>query len=515
MFKRKILWIALICLSCLLLCGCSDEAPQPELPANVVLSAGEFPADTQQLSIAASAEDFALLDGFTALQSVDFSGSELYEQIVSWAQAHPQVNVSYTVKLPDGQNIPHNASSLDLSGLDSANLDSTLSLLNYLPSVSSIKLPENIKPDVLTAFSAAYPQIKLEYSASVNGITISPEVTELDLSSANSAQVQELVFWLPMMPNVQQINFGSERSDLSWDDIYAVKTSCPQAKLSYSFTLYNKELTLDETFLDLNHIKIDDEGALVKKVTACMNSLEFLDMDSCSVSNEAMAEIRDSLPNTKVVWRLWFADKYSIRTDVEKILASNPDMGGELTPENTECLKYCTNVKYLDLGHNAWLGDISFVSYMPDLEVAILAMANWSDCSPLANCPKLEYAELQTSSLNDLRPLTQLKNLKHLNIAYCPALTDISPLYEMTQLERVWIGCLTPISPEQVAELQNRIPDCQINTTALDPTDGGWRYEVTEFGFVPVPRYELLRDQFEYQLANGAYSYYFNDPLYY
>ena len=52
------------------------------------------------------------------------------------------------------------------------------------------------------------------------------------------------------------------------------------------------------------------------------------DRDYCGVSNEAMAQIRDENPNVEVVWRIWFGENYSVRTDVERILASKPTVGG-------------------------------------------------------------------------------------------------------------------------------------------------------------------------------------------
>ena len=205
-----------------------------------------------------------------------------------------------------------------------------------------------------------------------------------------------------------------------------------------------------------------------------------------------------------------------MRTNVTRILASNPDKAGELTPENTRSLQYCTKVKYLDLGHNDQLTDISFVRCMPDLEVAVLAMGGFSDLSPLADCPKLEYLEIQTSAASDLRPLAGLTNLRHLNIGYIFSLTDITPLYGLTNLERLWIGCYDPVPREQIEEMQRRAPNCQINFTTRDPTAEGWRYtEYNELGYgVPHPRYELLRQQFDYGNAPWCYSYITNDPLY-
>ena len=203
-----------------------------------------------------------------------------------------------------------------------------------------------------------------------------------------------------------------------------------------------------------------------------------------------------------------------MRTDVERILASNPGIGGELTPENTKSLKYCTKVKYLDLGHNSYLSSIEFVRYMPDLEAAILAMGDWSDASPLSGCTKLRYAELQTTCINDLRPLVTLTSLTDLNLCYNFALHDISPLYELTQLQRLYLGKYTPVPAEQVAEMQRRAPNCEINTTTENPTDGKWRYTaVTPYGNEVAPAYQWLRDVMRYDEAPSSYAYSYNDPL--
>lgn len=510
---RKLLFTVICILLCSLLCGCERT------PAPVELSSGPWPQDTIALTTTVSPEDLALLDSFPTLQTADFSGSSCYAEISAWADAHPNVDVSYTVALPDGQEIAHDAKSLDLSRMDSPSLDACVPLLEYLNSVEEIQLPETVKLSQLQAFAQSCPDAALNFNISVSGIKLSPETRSLDLSSIDSAALSELLPWLSAVRNIEKIELGtdSDSSVLTWDDIFALREKLPDAVMSYSFNLYGKEFSLADTEMVLRHIPIDDEGALVKRVAACMPNLKHLDMDQCGVSDEAMAEIRDAFPNVNVVWRIWFGTGYTVRTDVERILASNPGIGGELTPENTRSLKYCTKVKYLDLGHNSYLGDISFVSYMPDLEVAVLAMANWVDASPLADCPKLEYLELQTSSLNDLRPIATLKNLRHLNIAYCFALTDISPLYELTELERLWIGCLTPIPKEQVAKFKELVPNCKVNTTTLDPTEEAWRYiGQNEFGIMMLdPRYELLREQFQYSLGRYAYAYIGTDPYYY
>ena len=218
-----------------------------------------------------------------------------------------------------------------------------------------------------------------------------------------------------------------------------------------------------------------------------------------------------------MVWRIWFGTGYTVRTDVERILASNPGIGGELCPDNTGPLKYCTKVKYLDLGHNSYLGNLDFCAYMPDLDTIVIALSNVSDLSPLANCKHLRYAELQTSALNDLRPLAELYELTDLNICYNFSLTDITPLYGLTKLDRLWIGCLDPVPEEQVAEMQRRVPDCTINVKDLDPTREEWRWDGSydNGALKPSASYERLREDMQYDMAPFSYAYIRNDPLYF
>ena len=227
-----------------------------------------------------------------------------------------------------------------------------------------------------------------------------------------------------------------------------------------------------------------------------------------------------------MVWRVDFGWAYSARTNVTKILASKPSTGGPLHDGNTGVLKYFTKVKYLDLGHNEAITDISFVSSMPDLEVLIIAMNPLGDLSPLSDCPHLEYLELFFSNVYDLSPLRSCTELKHLNIGMCPYLTDISPLYDL-DLERLYIGRRTPIPADQIAHFRELHPDCEVNDTDWDTSVGEWRYKKVEgeelewYRQQPyfredrinmAPRFALLRDQFGYDTLD--YSFRWKDPDY-
>ena len=201
------------------------------------------------------------------------------------------------------------------------------------------------------------------------------DTESVDLRGLNDTLVSETAAQLKRLTKLKTVTLGSwEESPVTWGKMNELHTACPQAAIDYEFSIYGKTFNLSDEEMDLKYVSIKDEGRLLKLITACMTNLTFLDMDTAGVSDEKMAELRDSLPNTEVVWRVWFGDYYSVRTNVERILASMPGKAGELTTESTRSLKYCTKVKYMDLGHNNFLDTIDFVSYMPDLEVLIVGM---------------------------------------------------------------------------------------------------------------------------------------------
>ena len=430
------------------------------------------------------------------------------EEAVS--EPEPTVETRQKLLLPDGRAVDADTKELEIASAD--NLEETLAVLKELPALKTIRFTDALSPESFAAFCEALPDTEVSAEISAAGTVFGSDSKELDFTGKTPAELQELLAVLPYMKQLEFVELGDAlvSPEISHEDIGTLQEACPQADFSYGFELYGQNVNTCDSELNLRYIKVKDEGAAVFEAMKYMPGLEVLDMDSCGVKDENMAKIRGAYPSVKVVWRIWFGNSYSVRTDVERILASKPEIGGCLIDGSTDALQYCTEVRYLDLGHNPDLHTIEFVRYMPKLEVAILAMDNWSDCSPLANCTELEYLEIQTTQVSDISALSGLTKLKHLNICYLFDLTDISPLYGLSQLERLWIGCLTPIPDEQVEKMQEIAPNCVINTSTLDPTEEEWRYS-RKGGL--VPRYELLREQFGgYSL--DAFAFFWKDPLY-
>lgn len=362
------------------------------------------------------------------------------------------------------------------------------------------------------------PTPTYDLSFSIGDQKISSSMTSLDLSQATAEEVDRLISVLPALTSLKTLELGSANAEdpvISWEQVRALEKGLPQATLNYTFSLRGYPFQLSDQILNLNHLVFEDEGELAEQIASCMPNLKVLDMDSCGVSNESMAAIRDHFPNVNVVWRVWIGADYSTRTDVERLMISNPDRGGDLnTPESIEGLFYCNKIKYLDMGHNYLMTDISFIRNMPDLEVLIIAMTAIKDISPLAGCKNLNYLEYQTSAASDLSPLSGLTKLKDLNICYDFALRDIRPIMNL-DLDRLYIGCLSPVPPEQIAQYRQLHPNCIVNDTTEDPTEESWRYGdiYHNDGWDAAPRYAKLRLEFEYDNFPTCYAYCGNDGM--
>ena len=360
------------------------------------------------------------------------------------------------------------------------------------------------------------PTYNLDFS--IGDQKISASMTSLNLSEATREDVDRVIKILPALTSLRTLELGSadaENPVISWEQVRSLVEGLPQTTINYTFSIRGYPFQLSDQVLNLNHLIFEDEGKLAEQIASCMPNLKVLDMDSCGVSNESMAAIRDRFPGVDVVWRVWIGADYSTRTNVERLMISNPDRGGDLnTPESIEGLFYCNKVKYLDMGHNYLMYDISFIRNMPDLEALIIAMTAIKDISPLAGCKNLNYLEYQTSAASDLSPLSGLTKLKDLNICYDFALRDIRPIMNL-ELDRLYIGCLSPVPREQIAQYRQLHPNCIVNDTTEDPTEESWRYGDihNNGGWEAAPRYERLRLEFEYDNFPTCYAYCGNDGM--
>lgn len=440
----------------------AEEARQAEIAA--------FYA-TPDVKLVVTEEDISQLELYTNLKNVDLSGSTCYDAIVSFMNAHPGVNVTYTVEL-GGTTVAHDVTELELAAgsFDYATLAENL---QYLPQVTGISLPvTDLSREQIDSLRAAYPGIAVDYTVTLLGQELTEDVTTLDVSTMEAGQIGEIAAVLPMLPNVHTLDLLGETgtNNMSTTDVKALMDACMGMKVVYEFDFYGLRLSTATETVELNKVNIGNEGEeTIRQALDIMPHCTYMKLDDCGIDSAVMASIRADYPDTKVVWRIFFG-KFNCLTDAEMLRLTNG-----LKDQHVGELIYCNDVKYLDVGHNEPLTDISFIAYMPKLEICILSGSSVSDLTAFTNHQNIEFLEMCfCSNVKDLSPLVNCPNLKFLNISYT-AVRDLELVYDMP-LER--FNCMqNKIPDDQQAKFLEGHPNCLTRFSGTQCYGYGWRYD--------------------------------------
>lgn len=244
----------------------------------------------------------------------------------------------------------------------------------------------------------------------------------------------------------------------------------------------------DAAQIDFGSVRVKDVDALVEMLDQ-MPQLEKVDMYASRLDKSDMDMLFTRYPQITFGWTYYIGD-HLVRTDItafSTLHGTSPDPSH--TEKNFQWLKFCKNLKAIDVGHNA-ITDISWLSHFPELKVLLLAVNPISDITPLTQLKELEYLELFTTHVTNLTPLKELTSLRDLNVKYNEVF-DISPLIEMTWLERLWVGQrMEDVPQEQIDRLYEALPDCEIDWDSM-PTAGTWREH---------PHYDTIYEMFHTQV---------------
>ncbi|MCD8192133.1 MAG: hypothetical protein LUD55_04990 [Oscillospiraceae bacterium] len=331
------------------------------------------------------------------------------------------------------------------------------------------------------------------------GAEYDADTTTLDLSALTSEDTDEAAAALAKLTALESVELmdAEGASALTLSDVKTLEDAAPQAVFHYTFELFGQSISTDDKVIEFTGADIGNEG--VEQIRQALDVLcccTYFKLDECGIDNEVMAELRDDYPDTKIVWRVFFGEYMNCLTDEVTIRAIF-----KLTDANCEALKYCTEVKYMDIGHNTDLHNVDFVAYMPELEYVIVSGSPFTDLSPFANCPNLEFLEIVWCGVSDISTLSACTNLKYLNISYC-AVSDISALAELPLERFCYLGNI--LSSEEIADFKAAHPDCWTTTTGTQPYGEGWRYD--DAGYTYCDMYKFVRTVFDYD--NNFYNKY-------
>lgn len=472
-------YIPLLCAAalCLTLLGCGKKKPVVDpteiitLPAPTETEAPTNPKeDIETLTIVLSAGEIYTLNQYPNLKSVDLSGSTCYATILEYMQEHPQVNVTYTVDL-GGTAVSCKSTSVVLEP-GSFVYDTLLENLRYLPQLATVSLPSvNLTAEQIDSLLERYPELTLDYSVSLFGTDVPLTSTTLDLSYMTDSQVEEACRKLGMLTSLTDVTLGS---GLDMASVARLQDAAPNILFRYSFPLFGKTLnTADEEVIYKNQsIGNEGEDALRKALEILDNCSRFV-LDNCGFDYEVLASVREDFRDgPKVVWRVYFGvdNRYNLLTDADTLRAVY-----NVTDDTCGPMKYCEDVKYMDIGHNEYLTDLSFVAYMPELEVMIASGCAVTELVGFENCKKLTWLELASClKLQNIDSLAGCESLQYLNLCY----TKVTSYEALDSAPLVRFVCLSPKASAKEQKTFQAIHDgCRTVFYGYSNPWTPWRYD--------------------------------------
>lgn len=478
---RKFLPLALCLLMILsLFCGCAqDENAEPTIPRF-----GFLRKKAEMLTVAAVEEDFELLEDCVNLQHLDLTGSTCYDLILEYMKNHPNVEVVYTAPL--GRLTLSNSETQAALEPETYDISSLKNQLKYLPNLTGLSLPKTcLTAEELSSLQASFPHLQITYSVALMGTEYLPDVTSADFAAASSGDLAQIADRLSLLPELTDVTL-SER--LTMEDVKQMMEQFPNITFNYTFELFGQTLSTATEKAEYKDVKIGNSGEdQIRAALDIMPKCTYLKLENCGLDNEVLASIQADYPETKIAWRVHFGGQYSLMTD-ETTLRT---VYGVENSHN-EILKYCTSLKYIDMGHNTTLTDISFASYMPDLEILILSGSSIKNVDPLANCKNLVFLEMANCyALEDISALKTCESLRFLNIGFSKV-TDLTPIEDLP-LER--FICLGPqMDKETQTTFEESHPDCWVRFTGQNPLSLGWKYD--DIGITYSEYYKFIREVF-------------------
>ena len=317
--------------------------------------------------------------------------------------------------------------------------------------------------------------VEVNYTVTVNGQSCDETTEKLDLSGMPSDQVDGLIAKLDLLPSVSELEMGyaDKEGAITVADVKRLEEAVPDAKIHYEFNLFGNHLSTEDERIEYDTVEIGNDGAEeIREALTLMPKCNYVLLDGCGIDNEVMESLCSEFPDIKFVWRLYIDGGYpfDFLTDEEVLRLTYG-----LNDENTKVLKYCTNVVYLDVGHNEALTDISFVENMPRLECAIFSITSVSDVSPLKSCQNLTWVEfIDDTQLKDISPLKDIPSIRYLNIGRT-SVSDISATDALPNLER-FVAAKLDIPTDTQKHFQELHPDCiAIFARDANPFGYGWR----------------------------------------
>lgn len=418
----------------------------------------------------------AYLKRFKNLKKADLGSFEVEaEDSVPFRQEFPHTELLYrTVVTIDDKTYDADISTLDISKRGYSDTHTFIQKLDYFQDLDTVVFGKQTIPESeKRRLCEAYPDVDFEVIGTyeIYGKQVPENTEELDLRDVKLDA--SLCDQLALLTQLKSVDLHDQ--PLSIAEKKELCKLFPEVSFGWTVIYDGEEYDSSITELNLSQRNLTEEDLEeIREAISQFPDLEKVILCDCGIPYERLAELNEEWP-VRVVWRVWLNNRWSLRTDavafsVLIIHYDYPRMGSW----NIECLKYCTDLLALDLGHQS-ISDISVIGeYLTELRVLILADNCIWDISPLSNLKHLHYLELFLNRIYDLSPLRDLHELVDVNISYNGGIYDIEPLLYSPMMERIWMEA-TSIGMDSVALLQETYPDAKLVRWGSGSVDQGWR----------------------------------------
>ena len=461
----------------------------PFLTKNVELSSGSYRETTESLTAVLTPGETAALDKFTQLRRADFSGSANIEEIRSWAAAHPGVDVTWSVTLPDGRSVGSKAGEIDLSGGDITQLPQIAPLLKDLPAVRTVLLGTiNSGAEQLAAFREAAPGVQLNYTVSLRGQTLTQDTTSVDLTGATAEELAAAAQVLPLLPALKNIELGTfALGTYSSDQLTQLVQSAPGAALNYTMEVFGQVVGQETESLDLSTASLDQIQSVAPLLSSLPNlKLVHLGAAGGAVDWAGVWTVASACPNAVLDYacNVWGVD---VNLSDAQLNLSHVPMNdeGEIVASILPLMRSCTTVDMDSCGVSntamrairdanpgkniiwrVWFG----TNYSVRTDVIKILASKPSKGGPITNadvealscCTKLKYLDIghndqltdcsffyympdievvivTLTGISDITPLSACPHLEYLEVTHT-GVSDLSPLANATELRHLNIG---------------------------------------------------------------------------
>lgn len=470
MKRTRILFLMMLLLLTAAVWGCQAETSRTEVV--------KFSEDTRELDFSGTPlppmEELEKLAALPDLKRLDLRDTgmtpDVYDQIRALL---PGCEILWQIPFC-GEYLDPDTKSLTVTDLTEADLQA----LAYFSGLQEIHAEECKSAELLLKMGALLPDCKIHYQVEIGGELVSGDAETLTVTDVAPEELMEA---LRLLPGLKQVRLAGEIPGK--ETLLPLLEAYPEIVFLWEMEVFGQTVMTDARELDFSGIAMESTEE-VESILAFFPNLEKVVMCDCGISSEEMDALWKRHPEIRFVWEVRVG-LMRLRTDITALMPHQHGYIYGAVLNTSECgeMKYLVDMVCLDLGHMR-VRDLSFVSYMPNLEYLLICGNGLQDISPLAGLQKLKYVELFANSITDISALASCPALEDVNLCY-NRVADVTPLLELENLKNLWASAIH-LPEEQVKILEEELGD-KINLQLYQSrsTGGGWR---------DLPNYYAQRD---------------------